>query len=92
VDNLVIDISECFYIDPEGVRWLAAAKAEHQVDFVDRRTGQDRRDLEAAASRDRREGEDRRNLEAAASYERREGADRRALRRRKRDRRQRSEF
>jgi len=48
MDNLIIDFSECYYIDPEGVRWLAAAKAARKVGFVDRRSGQDRR---AAATR-----------------------------------------
>jgi SulP family sulfate permease len=43
VDNLIIDFSECYYIDPEGVRWLAAAKAARKVGFVDRRSGRDRR-------------------------------------------------
>jgi SulP family sulfate permease len=51
VDDLIIDFSECYYIDPEGVRWLAAAKAARKVGFVDRRTGEDRRALEAAAAR-----------------------------------------
>jgi SulP family sulfate permease len=45
VENLVIDFSECYYIDPEGIRWLAAAKAGHKVGFLDRRSGQDRRAL-----------------------------------------------
>jgi SulP family sulfate permease len=92
VDNLVIDFSDCYYIDPEGLRWLAAAKAGHHVGFVDRRTGADRRTLEREAL-DRRDGEDRRSAEEAAPQNRREGEDRRAnLRRRTRDRRQRSEF
>jgi SulP family sulfate permease len=77
VDNLVIDFSECYYIDPEGVRWLAAARSGHKVEFVDRRSGEDRRLLErVAALRDRRDSDERRL----------------AARRRKRDRRQRSEF
>jgi SulP family sulfate permease len=93
LESLVIDFSECYYIDPEGVRWLAAAKAGHKVGFVDRRTGQDRRGPDAIEPRDRRDGEERRNAEAAAASDRRAGEDRRAaLRRRKRDRRQRSEF
>jgi len=92
VDNLVIDFSDCYYIDPEGLRWLAAAKAGHHVGFVDRRTGADRRALAAAAG-DRRDGEERRNAEGAAPNDLRQGVDRRAnLRRRTRDRRQRSEF
>jgi SulP family sulfate permease len=59
VDNLVIDFSECYYIDPEGVRWLAAAKSGQKVGFVDRRSGQDRRALERAAAPERREDEGR---------------------------------
>jgi SulP family sulfate permease len=43
VDNLVIDFSECYYIDPEGVRWLAAAKDARKARLVDRRSGSDRR-------------------------------------------------
>src|SRR5687767_13688608 len=50
VDKLIIDFSECYYIDPEGVRWLAAAKAARKVGFVDRRTGQDRRGASGAAA------------------------------------------
>jgi len=76
VDELVIDFSECYYIDAEGVRWLAAAKAARKVGFVDRRTGQDRRTLAADASSGRREDEDPRA----------------GARRRKRDRRRHSEF
>jgi SulP family sulfate permease len=76
VDNLVLDFSECYYIDPEGVRWLASAKTGHKVDFVDRRSGQDRRDLENAAVADRRSAD----------------IHRAAHRRSKRDRRQRAEF
>ena len=92
VDNLVIDFSDCYYIDPEGLRWLAAAKAGHNVGFVDRRTGSDRRGL-APEALDRRDREDRRSAEGAAANERRQGEDRRAnLRRSTRDRRQRSEF
>jgi SulP family sulfate permease len=93
-DNLIIDFSECYYIDPEGIRWLVAAKAGHKVGFVDRRKGQDRRVPEADAVRDRRDDEDRRSAAAeVAAHERRDGEDRReGLRRRTRDRRQRSEF
>jgi SulP family sulfate permease len=89
-ENLVIDISECYYIDPEGIRWLAAAKAAHKVGFVDRRSGDDRRLAEAAA--DRRTGEERRAAAATAPEDRRLPEDRRAVRRRERDRRRRSEF
>jgi len=87
LDELVIDFSECYYIDPEGIRWLAAAKAGRKVGLIDRRSGEDRR------IPDRRDGEDRRDAEGAAESERREGDERRAgLRRRRHDRRQRSEF
>jgi sulfate permease, SulP family len=89
-ENLIIDISECYYIDPEGIRWLAAAKAAHKVGFVDRRSGDDRRLAEAAA--DRRTGEERRAAAATAPQDRRLPEDRRAVRRRERDRRRRSEF
>jgi SulP family sulfate permease len=58
VDKLIIDFSECYYIDPEGVRWLAAAKAARKVGFVDRRSGQDRR--AAAPSSDKRPARPRR--------------------------------
>jgi len=76
VDNLVLDFSECYYIDPEGVRWLASAKTAQKIGFVDRRSGQDRRDLESAAAAERRSADARRA----------------AHRRSKRDRRQRAEF
>lgn len=83
VDRLVIDFSECYYIDPEGVRWLAAAKAARKVGFVDRRRA-DRRTVERADSTERR------NVGEPA--DRRSVADRRARPRRGKDRRQRSEF
>ena len=54
VDDLTIDFSECYYIDPEGLRWLAQAKTGHKVNFVDRRSGTDRRDSESAAAAERR--------------------------------------
>ena len=44
MDDLVIDISDCYYIDPEGIRWLAATQKEHQAHLVDRRRHQDRRE------------------------------------------------
>jgi SulP family sulfate permease len=59
VENLVVDFSGCYYIDPEGIRWLAAAKAARKVAFVDRRSGEDRRALERAAAGDRRSGDRR---------------------------------
>jgi len=41
--TLTIDSSDCYYIDQEGIRWLASTKARHKVTFTDRRDGQDRR-------------------------------------------------
>jgi len=76
VGGLVIDFSECNYIDPEGVRWLAAARAGQDITFVDRRRGQERRVVERAAATERSGGGNR-------------GIRRR---RDRRDRRQRSEF
>jgi SulP family sulfate permease len=49
VENLVIDISECHYIDPEGIRWLSTAKAK-SAGFVDRRSGLDRREMSRAGN------------------------------------------
>jgi SulP family sulfate permease len=44
--SVILDFSDCYYIDQEGIRWLAAAKkAGQKVAFADRRT-QDRRALE----------------------------------------------
>jgi SulP family sulfate permease len=60
VDNLVIDFSECYYIDPEGVRWLAAARAARKTTFVDRRSGEDRRELQARNGEPRPDAEHRR--------------------------------
>lgn len=76
MDNLVIDFSECHYIDPEGIRWLAAAKAGREAGLVDRRSVENRREGERNANADRREPG-------------RRGAGRR---RGKRDRRRRAEF
>ena len=50
--SVVIDFAECNYIDPEGIRWLAATKAAKDVAFADRRKNQTRREGE------RRTGED----------------------------------
>ena len=41
--RITIDFSECYYIDREGIRWLAAAKAKN-VNLTDRRSGRDRRE------------------------------------------------
>jgi SulP family sulfate permease len=56
VDNLILDFSECYYIDQEGIRWLAAAKAGHNVALVDRRSGQGRRAVERPRTTNRRAG------------------------------------
>jgi SulP family sulfate permease len=74
--TVTLDFSECYYIDPEGVRWLAAAKARLKARFVDRRSREDRRALEASGNTDRR-------ARARAVARRRRG---------KRDRRRHSEF
>ena len=47
VTDIVIDVRDCHYIDPEGLRWLFMTKAK-LLGLVDRRSGQDRR----AARRD----------------------------------------
>jgi SulP family sulfate permease len=51
VEDVVIDFSECYYIDQEGIRWLAALRAGQKATFVDRRSGLDRRELREAAAR-----------------------------------------
>jgi len=50
--RVVIDFSDCHYIDQEGVRWLAAAKVGQSVEFIDRRSGHDRRETDRRASAD----------------------------------------
>jgi hypothetical protein len=40
--NVILDFSDCYYIDDEGIRWLAATKAGKKAAFADRRR-QDRR-------------------------------------------------
>ena len=76
VDDLIIDFSECYYIDPEGVRWLAAAKAARKVGFVDRRGGEDRRSAEDATAPEESDAERRDRRERRA---RRDKPDRRKL-------------
>jgi len=44
--RVTIDVSDCYYIDQEGIRWLAAAKRGQKADFADRRTSQSRREAE----------------------------------------------
>src|SRR3954466_6930579 len=63
-DKLVIDFSQVYYIDPEGMRWLAAARAAGHATFIDRRSGRDRRDHQAVSSeiaQQRRAKHDRRH-------------------------------
>ncbi len=43
--SVTIDFSDCYYIDQEGIRWLAAAKAAQNATFADRRRNQIRREL-----------------------------------------------
>jgi SulP family sulfate permease len=74
--TVTLDFSECYYIDPEGIRWLAAAKAGLKAGFVDRRRREDRREVVAAGKADRR-------TRARRDARRRRG---------KRDRRRHSEF
>jgi SulP family sulfate permease len=71
VDNLVIDFSECYYIDPEGIRWLKGAKAARKAGFVDRRKGTDRRALEPGGKMDRRALERRGTRQRRGRRERR---------------------
>jgi sulfate permease, SulP family len=56
VEDVIVDFSECYYIDQEGIRWLAAVKAGKKADFVDRRSGP-RRTLEPAGTTSRRSDE-----------------------------------
>jgi SulP family sulfate permease len=53
VGNVILDFSECYYIDQEGIRWLAAAKAGQKVSFADRRRSEDRRALERRTTGDK---------------------------------------
>ncbi|MDB5865189.1 MAG: hypothetical protein JWO70_2995 [Betaproteobacteria bacterium] len=52
--SAVIDFSECYYIDQEGIRWLAAAKAAEKASFADRRRNENRRELERREAADRK--------------------------------------
>jgi SulP family sulfate permease len=74
--SVVLDFSECYYIDQEGIRWLAAAKAAQKVVLADRRRDEDRRALERRAPADENRGSGKR----------------RGQRRSRPDRRRRSEF
>jgi len=62
-DKLVIDFSQAYYIDPEGLRWLAAARAAGHATYIDRRSGHDRREnqvVSAEIAQHRRAKHDRR--------------------------------
>lgn len=48
--GVVVDLSDCYYIDPEGIRWLAAAKSSQNVEIADRRKNTSRRTIERRAS------------------------------------------
>ncbi len=50
--SVVVDFSDCYYIDPEGIRWLAAVKAAQNVTLADRRKNQSRRTLERRTTSD----------------------------------------
>ena len=52
--KVIIDFSDCYYIDQEGIRWLAAAKAAQKATFADRRKSQSRRDAERRTVDDRK--------------------------------------
>ncbi|MDB5921563.1 MAG: hypothetical protein JWN13_499 [Betaproteobacteria bacterium] len=52
--TVTLDFSECYYIDSEGIRWLTSAKAGLKARFVDRRGGEDRREVEGSGKADRR--------------------------------------
>ena len=58
--SVVIDISDSYYIDPEGVRWLAAAKAAQKAEFADRRKAENRRETERRGDRAQRPASARR--------------------------------
>jgi SulP family sulfate permease len=44
--HVVIDIAECYYIDREGIRWIAAMQAEQNAALADRRKAANRREGE----------------------------------------------
>jgi len=52
--SVTIDLSDCYYIDREGIRWLAAAKAGQKAAFADRRRENRRELARAAAGKDKR--------------------------------------
>jgi SulP family sulfate permease len=58
--SAVIDFSQCYYIDQEGIRWLAAAKAGQRASLADRRRIESRRELERREAADRKRASGRR--------------------------------
>ncbi len=58
--DVVLDFSECYYIDREGIRWLAAAKAEQKATLADRRRAPERRQGDRRTSADKRRQKGRR--------------------------------
>jgi len=58
--KVTFDFSECHYIDREGIRWLAAAKAAQKVELADRRRSNTRRESERRASVDKTRASGRR--------------------------------
>jgi SulP family sulfate permease len=48
--SVILDFSDCYYIDNEGIRWLAAAKAGQKAALADRRASLDRRTLAQRAT------------------------------------------
>jgi SulP family sulfate permease len=65
--SVTLDFSECYYIDREGIRWLASLKAGQKVVLADRRKSENRRAIarrataeETRASGQRRGKPDRR--------------------------------
>jgi SulP family sulfate permease len=69
--DVIIDFSECYYIDEEGIRWLAAAKAGQKAVFVDRRSGEQRRAVERDGTPSRRSDESRRETQRRRKSDRR---------------------
>ncbi|HYI28920.1 MAG TPA: SulP family inorganic anion transporter [Bradyrhizobium sp.] len=58
--SVTVDFSECYYIDQEGIRWLAALKVAQNVDFADRRRSDTRREDERRSTGDKKRGPGRR--------------------------------
>lgn len=59
--KVIIDFSECYYIDQEGIRWLAA-NARQDVDFTDRRSAQERREAERRTAGDAKRTSEKRRI------------------------------